>query len=137
MSDVELLPCSQCGESKGYRLGEGSTYRWWVVFCSACDAEFGECGADRATNLHKDPLPDRWHWADEHWNDCNKHAHGLRQRITELEALLKARDALLLQAHQAGQHDAGVDPSYSNAQAWFAENCGHDAVAKYFEGVGK
>lgn len=81
----ELLPCCQCGESQGYNLGEGSTYRWWKMSCKACDASFGEVNADRTVNLNKSPMPERWRWADEDWNASNTHAQELRDRIAELE----------------------------------------------------
>lgn len=48
------------------------------------------------------------------------------ERITELEALLKARDG--------GGHDRNCGIFRLNYKPC---TCGHDAVAKYFEGVGK
>lgn len=88
MSD--LLPCCKCGKSEGYELSEGSTYRWWAMSCKACGEEFGEVRADRAVNLRNEPIPKHWQYADEEWNDANKHAQGLRDRIAALEAIIDA-----------------------------------------------
>ncbi len=85
---TKLLPCCQCGKSEGYNLSAGSTYRWWVINCKACGGDFGETSADRKVNLQNGPLPERWPYADTDWNDSNKHAQDLRDRIAHLEALI-------------------------------------------------
>jgi phage terminase large subunit GpA-like protein len=70
-----LLPCPCCGASDGYRLTEGTTYRWWHVECAACGQEFGECRSDRRRTP---ALLTRHRFADEHWNEIAAHADRLR-----------------------------------------------------------
>lgn len=58
-NNSELLPCPMCGESKGYVLHEGSTYRWWNVVCNGCGRIIDECSSDGRTVLHE-KLPEKW-----------------------------------------------------------------------------
>ncbi len=37
------------------------------------------------TAKEKDPIPERWHWADVDWNNSNAHAQILREHIAALE----------------------------------------------------
>lgn len=68
----------------------------------------------------------QWRTGTHGGHSCSEH---LLKRITELEALLKARDG---GGHEMRCMFNNVPPSEENYCT-----CGHDAVAKYFEGVGK
>ena len=72
-----LVGCPFCGSCDGYKLAEGSTYRWWLVQCKTCGAGVTECHSDRRT-LAGTTLPDVWPAAHEGWNDAGAHAHKLR-----------------------------------------------------------
>lgn len=78
-----LVPCPLCGRSDGYTLHDGSTYRWWVVRCAGCEAEFGECRSNGSTRLDA-PKPARWKAADQVWQEAGKHAQSLRNEIKRL-----------------------------------------------------
>ena len=49
------------------------------------------------------------------------HSDGDWVKYDDVQAEIERLTALLHQAHMAGQVDAGVDPSWSNAQAWVLE----------------
>lgn len=72
-----LVPCPMCGSLRGYALKDGSTYRWWDVFCVNCGRTVDECASDRRTQLGTG-LPDRWPAADAAWNAAGEHAQKLR-----------------------------------------------------------
>jgi phage terminase large subunit GpA-like protein len=93
-----LVACPLCGAESGYKLSDGSTYRWWYVSCAACGDELGECSADR-THKHGANLPTRWQFADEHWNRVGAHAQRLR------DFLVTIRDTGM-SADDAAQHAA-------------------------------
>ncbi len=48
----------------------------------------------------------------------DKHYHELRSENAELRVALAELKNSIVAAHLAGQADAGVDPSYSNAQLY-------------------
>ena len=81
-----LVACPLCGESKGYTLHDGTSYRWWRVCCGHCGAGVAECHSDRRTQAGSE-LPQTWMAAHEAWNEAGKHAHELRQAVRELAAL--------------------------------------------------
>lgn len=101
-----LLPCPMCGASKGYRLSEGSTYRWWWVLCVACGRTVDECCSDSRKSIGT-PLPARWPNADATWNDAAAHAESLRAEIESLRAVLTdlAATCYGLADQQAAQDD--------------------------------
>ena len=51
---------------------------------------------------------------------CEVQEHELTDKVIPLEGE-GGLESALIQAHMAGQYDAGVDPSYSNARAWMEE----------------
>jgi hypothetical protein len=75
-----LVACPFCGCSGGYRLHEGSTYRWWAVHCHDCARLVDECSSDRRTQRGL-ALPKRWAHADEVWNEAGRHAQQLREAL--------------------------------------------------------
>jgi hypothetical protein len=81
-----LLPCPFCGAEQGYKLRNGSTYRWWIVACASCGDEIGEC---RSRGNRQAPADiDRDEVADEHWNRLAARADRLRAEVEALRALL-------------------------------------------------
>ena len=78
-----LVACPLCGADKGYTLRDGSTYRWWIVSCAGCGNDLGECHADRTLKIGA-AKPERWEWADEHWNQVGAYAQGLRDALVPL-----------------------------------------------------
>ena len=72
-----LVPCPMCASRSGYALKDGSTYRWWDVFCVHCGRTVDECASDRRTQLGTE-LPDRWPAADVVWNAAGEHAVSMR-----------------------------------------------------------
>lgn len=87
-----LVACPLCGESKGYTLHEGTSYRWWRVCCGHCGADVDECRSDGGTSLGR-PKPERWPAADHAWNEAGKHAHELRCALYEADMLAGHDDA--------------------------------------------
>jgi hypothetical protein len=82
---VRLVACPLCGGDRGYTLRNGSTYRWWIVSCAACgECVGGECAADRR-KAYDAPLPERWKYADEHWNDVGAYAERLRAALVRVK----------------------------------------------------
>lgn len=82
MSEAQkLVACPLCGADEGYRLDEGSTYRWWSVHCAGCGQEVSEA---RAT--YPAETASRTSAADEAWNAAGAYAQSLRDRIAALEA---------------------------------------------------
>ena len=75
-----LVGCPFCGASNGYTLGDGSTFRWWIVLCADCGADVAECRSVSSTKLDA-PKPARWPAADEEWNAAGAHAHMLRTAL--------------------------------------------------------
>lgn len=81
-----LLPCPFCGAREGYKLRNGSTYRWWIVACAACGDEIGEC---RSRGNRQAPADiGRDEVADERWNRLAARAESLRAENAELRAAL-------------------------------------------------
>jgi hypothetical protein len=88
-----LALCALCGADKGYTLGVGDTYRWWVVCCGACGRQVDECRSDGNTSLSA-AKPLSWPAADEVWNDAGAHAEKLladRDRAVRLLHLAMAQ----------------------------------------------
>lgn len=112
-TEAELCRCPLCGADKGYRLSEGSTFRWWSVQCAGCGQEVSECRSNNATQFDA-PKPARWPAADEQWNSAGAHAQGLRTALTSLPggaALLAGIDA------EDSRHSPGLasEPSAKSA----------------------
>jgi len=82
-----LVPCPMCDSRSGYALKDGSTYRWWDVFCVNCGRTVDECASDRRTQLETE-LPDRWPAADVVWNAAGAHAANMRADRDELAEAL-------------------------------------------------
>lgn len=83
-----LLPCPFCGAREGYKLRNGSTYRWWIVACAACGDEIGEC---RSRGNRQAPADiGRDEVADEHWNRLAARAESLRAEGEEMKRTLRA-----------------------------------------------
>jgi hypothetical protein len=82
-----LVPCPLCDSRSGYALKDGSTYRWWDVFCVHCGRTVGECASDRRTQLGTE-LPDRWPAADAVWNEAGAHAQSLRDMLSQATVAL-------------------------------------------------
>jgi len=89
-----LVPCPMCDSRTGYALKDGSTHRWWDVFCVNCGRTVDECASDRRTQLGTD-LPDRWPAADAVWNEAGRHAQGLRAEIERLRAEIERLQAYM------------------------------------------
>ena len=77
---TRLFACPMCGADKGYMLRDGSTYRWWLVSCTACGELVAECRSDRNTSLSA-PKPARDIVADEAWNTAGQYAENLRNAL--------------------------------------------------------
>jgi hypothetical protein len=82
-----------CGSGDGYRLHEGSTYRWWNMQCIACCRIVDECQSDRRTQLGF-ALPKVWPSAHHAWNEAAKHAQELRAALQEVDMLAGRDDAI-------------------------------------------
>lgn len=77
--DTKLVRCPLCGEDKGYKLDEGSTFRWWSVCCAGCGQEVTECRA--AFGSTQRTPPSRTLPADAGWNAAGAYAERLRTRL--------------------------------------------------------
>lgn len=78
-SDTKLVRCPLCGDDKGYKLFQGSTFRWWSVSCAGCGQEVTECRAAFGSTQHTPAgrtLP-----ADAAWNAAGAYADRLRAAI--------------------------------------------------------
>lgn len=95
MSD--LYPCPICGETKGYRLYNGETYRYWDVNCTSCGELIAECHSDRRTDL-RSKLPETWQDADDAWNENAEYAYKLKCKVEELEKIIAM-------AQDGGKHE--------------------------------
>lgn len=83
-----LVACPLCGAADGYKLRDGTTYRWWWVDCAACGRSLDECASDRRTQLGT-PLPGSWPDADQAWNEAGDYAHRLRTDAQALRGMLR------------------------------------------------
>ncbi|MEY5097762.1 MAG: hypothetical protein RJA36_481 [Pseudomonadota bacterium] len=83
-----LVACPLCGAADGYKLRDGTTYRWWWVDCAACGRSLDECASDRRTQLGT-PLPVSWPYADQAWNEAGYYAHRLRADAQALREMLR------------------------------------------------
>lgn len=81
-----LVPCPLCGGTKGYKLSDGSTYRWWSLLCADCGEILGECRSNGYARMDE-PKPERDEGADEAWSAAGKHAQELRDEIDRLQSL--------------------------------------------------
>jgi hypothetical protein len=141
-----LLPCPLCGQSNGYTLHDGNTYRWWWVRCAACGSDLAECSSDRRTSMSQ-PLPLRWPSADEAWNEQGRHAESLRTSAavaTEIAAQYGAdrdmlRDALaaLVTAAEVGPVDGDLWHRLEDARQALAQTGGTDAAKPPIARVGR
>ena len=97
-----LVPCPMCDSRSGYALKDGSTYRWWDVFCVHCGRTVGECASDRRTQLGTE-LPDRWPAADAVWNEAGAHANKLRTLLARYRDETPLGHQPHMIAHQADE----------------------------------
>jgi hypothetical protein len=97
-----LVACPLCGADKGYKLSEGSTYRWWDLYCAGCGGTVAECSSDRRTQLGTE-LPARWPAADEAWNSVGAHAHNLRTLLARYRDETPLGNQPHMIAHQADE----------------------------------
>ena len=84
----QLHLCPMCGAPDGYRLEDGSTFRWWRVICNGCDRSIDECRSDSRTQLGT-VLPERWEAADSVWQQAAEYAATLRAQRDRLLAALE------------------------------------------------
>jgi len=97
-----LVACPLCGADKGYKLSDGSTYRWWDVYCASCGGAVAECSSDRRTRLGAE-LPARWPAADEAWNSVGAHANKLRTLLARYRDETPLGHQPHMIAHQADE----------------------------------
>ena len=76
--NAALLPCPFCGGEDGYRVHEGSTFRWRNLLCADCGEMVAE--ARNTANPHEIPTDSTPRYADgdEAWNVAGAYAQGLR-----------------------------------------------------------
>ena len=100
-----LVLCPFCGGAAGYRVHEGSTFRWRSLHCAACSEVVAE--ARNTANPHEIPTDStpRYSVGDEAWNAAGAYAQGLRELADSegtraVEYLRRARkaEALLREA---------------------------------------
>ena len=94
--NVALVPCPFCGGEDGYRVHEGSTFRWRSLHCAACGELVTE--ARNTANRHEIPTDStpRYSAGDEAWNAAGAYAQGLRddRDCWAQQASDRAQDAL-------------------------------------------
>ena len=96
--NAALVPCPICGGKDGYRVREGSAFRWRSLLCAACGNVVAE--ARNTAYLHEIPTEStpRYSVGDEAWNAAGAYAQGLRELADSegaraIEYLRRAREA--------------------------------------------
>ena len=86
--NAALVPCPLCGGEDGYRVHEGSTYRWRNLLCAVCGEMVAE--ARNTAKPHEIPTDSkpRYSAGDEAWNAAGAYAQGLRDNRDRAVRLL-------------------------------------------------
>jgi hypothetical protein len=110
-----LVRCPLCGAEKGYVLGEGTTFRWWLVWCANCGREVGECRTHGSLQADG-TMPETCPAADVVWDKAGAYAECLRmaiQRMAACESIYTARVIANVALHGLQDERPGLEAPHA------------------------
>lgn len=122
---TDLNPCPLCGSAEGYKLLEGSTFRWWQVVCAACGERVTECRSD--PGVRWDRVPSSHPNADAAWQGATKHYAAVLARVAALDAENAALRADAERLDYIASH-ARCDPKMCGNHVWWPTNFKHRLI---------